>query len=57
MMNDITNEYNRKNTYKMVCHTWRLGGSGIGNFKFKGEEGGGERRGKQKKKFSGGLPY
>ena len=54
MMNDTTKEYNRKNTYKnnVVCNTWRLGGSGIGNFKFyEGEIGG-----KQKRYFLGVYP-
>ena len=51
MMNDTTKEYNRKNTYKnnVVCNTWRLGGSRIGNV----GSGGSEEKENKKKKFSG----
>ena len=54
-MNDTTKEYNGKNTHtNKVCHTLQLGGSwNLVTLNSRvGERG--ERREKQKKKFSGG---
>ena len=60
MMNDITKEYNGKNTYtNKVCHTLRLGGSwNLVTLNSRVGEGGvGVREKKNKKIFSGGLYY
>ena len=60
-MNDITKEYNGKNTYtNKVCHTLWFGGSWnlvTLNSRAGRGVGGGERGEKQKKKISGGLSF
>ena len=60
MMNDITKEYNGKNTYtNKVCHTLRLGGSWnlVTSNSRVGKRGVGVREKKNKKIFSRGLYY